>query len=123
MSPKQETLLAEDASLSASPQHLCGLVTWGKFRIALSIRSCPLMVKGPCMFVVGCLDAWMTHLFRHHMLHEVCPAVTEVLCKFIRLAFVLTAFDLHSLFPDGLALFKSCFSLLYYSKRTRGNVF
>lgn len=59
--------LAEDASLSAtSPQRLCGRVTWGsKFHIALSIRSCPLTVKGPCIFAMGCLDAWMTVSDQH----------------------------------------------------------
>ena len=49
---------------ATSPQHLCGLVTWAEESLT-SVRSCPLMVKGPCMLVMGRLDAWMTVFDQH----------------------------------------------------------
>lgn len=97
---------------ATSPQHLSGLSHGGQgqFHITLSIRSCPLMFKGPCVFVVGCLDTWMTvsnqhNTHRHHMLHGVC----QILWSFMQIH--KTILCLHTLWklsllsnPQGPAL-------------------
>lgn len=48
--------LPEDASATFPSLWPCHMGQ-GKFHITLAIRNCPLMVKGPCVFVLGCLDA------------------------------------------------------------------
>lgn len=77
----------------------------GKFRII--IRSCPLMDKSPCMFVMGvsgCLDdsfQWAQH-YRHRSLR--CVTVTGASNKFTGLCFIIVLSHQYRFFPLLLAV-------------------